>query len=67
MMIVGGKRSREYAEHMQSQFSIATTVLHGDSLEDIERLTVLGNLIERVLILEQAWTIDGVSADARNA
>ena len=65
MMVVGGNRSREYAEHIQSQFSIATEVIPGVSLEDIERAAVLGNLVERVLILEQAWTIDGVSTDER--
>lgn len=64
-MVVGGNRSREYAEHIQSQFSIATSVLSGVSLEDIERMAVLGNLMERVLILEQAWTIDGVSTEER--
>ena len=65
MMVVGGNRSREYADHIQSQFSIATDVLPGVSLEDIERMAILGNLIERVLVLEQAWTIDGVSTDER--
>jgi len=65
MMVVGGSRSREYAEHIQSQFSIATEVIPGVSLEDIERAAVLGNLMERVLVLEQAWTIDGVSTDER--
>lgn len=65
MMVVGGNRSREYAEHIQSQFSIATEVIPGVSLEDIERAAVLGNLMERVLVLEQAWTIDGVSTDER--
>jgi len=66
MMVVGGKRAREYADHIQSQFSIATSVLPGVSLEDVERMAVLGNLMERVLILEQAWTIDGVSLDERD-
>lgn len=65
MMVVGGKRSREYAEHIQNQFSIATQVLPGFSLEDIETMAVLGNVVERVLVLEQAWTIDGVSMDER--
>ena len=65
MMVVGGSRSREYAEHIQSQFSIAIEVIPGVSLEDIERAAVLGNLMERVLVLEQAWTIDGVSTDER--
>lgn len=65
MMVVGGKRSKDFALQIESQFSIATQVLPGVSLEDVERMAVLGNLMERILILEQAWTIDGVSTDER--
>jgi cellulose biosynthesis protein BcsQ len=46
-------------------FSIAAEVLAGVSLEDVERAAVLGNVMERVVVLESAWTLDGSSNDER--
>lgn len=66
LMVVGGQKAKQYAEYIQGQFSIATNILAGDALETVERMAVLGNVMERVLVLEQAWTLDGVSTDERD-
>ncbi|GHU92734.1 hypothetical protein FACS1894208_00470 [Clostridia bacterium] len=66
LMVLGGKRSREFAEQVQSMFAVVANVLPGMSLDDVERMVVLGNLVERVLVLESAWTLDGVSTNERD-
>jgi hypothetical protein len=66
LMIVGGKRSREFSERVQSMFAVAADVLPGQALEDVERVAILGNIVERVLVLEAAWTLDGVSVSERD-
>jgi hypothetical protein len=65
-MLVGGKRSREYSLWVQGMFAVATDILPGQALEDVERAAVLGNIVDRVLVLEAAWTHDGVSTNERD-
>lgn len=66
MMLVGGEAAKGYAKHIEGHFSVAVNVMSGVTLEDIESAVVLGNVFNRVLVLEQSWRLgEGEKEEAK--